>query len=306
MPKRKGQDQTEELESYLTDEFNLGIYGDLTDGDDVGLFEPAEFFKLFYAQYDFIKASKSKPLTVVKSLKKLNLSDRQKYFLFYFLSELIDKTNKGKGGDPQLDICRTLIRKEFDRLDHELYESPEEAEEEENKKRAAEKYDWAKVKQHLLTLPDTKARIKYLIEVKTEFQQFDQWNWDWHGFARKCELEIEKLERQLTLEAPESPVTSGGKSDKRSKGGTQYQNLLALYYLLSYLKAENNNTKRAKFASFLTGYSEERFRQQWSKIHRKKDEDGVAWERDMKIVRDLFKELGLIEIVNQIDNDLIF
>lgn len=302
MAKRKGQDQTAELESYLTEELNLKIYNDLTDGDDVGLFEPLEFFNLFYAQYESIKANKLKPLTVIKSLKRLNLTDQQQYFLFYYLSELIES----RGGDPQLAICGKFIRKEFDRLDDELYEFPEESEEDEAKKRESDVDEWAKVKQHLLILPDTSARIKYLLEVKTEYQQCDQWGLDLHGFVRKCELEIEKLGRQQALEVLDVTATREGNNDRRSKGGTQYQNLLALHYLLQFLEAENNNTKRGRFASFLTGYSEERFRQQWSKIHRKKDEDGVAWERDMRLVRELFRELGLSGIVNQIDSDLDF
>jgi hypothetical protein len=168
------------------------------------------------------------------------------------------------------------------------------------------KYDWQKVKQHLETLPGDKTRVLYLDELRTEYEQeADGWGlMEWGiSFSKLCDLEIKKLERRIRLERSGSKTIS---NEKRAKGGTQYQNLLALYYLLHYLRADDNATNKAKFASFLTGFSANTFRQQWSNIHWKKDKDGVAWEDDMKIVRSFFRELGLPEVVKLIDNDLHF
>lgn len=92
--------------------------------------------------------------------------------------------------------------------------------------------------------------------------------------------------------------------EKRGKGGTRNQSLLAVHYLLKASGARDNNTKKSEFASFLTGFSKHTFRQRWSNIHRKADENGTAWEDDMRRVRAHFVELGLTDIVKLIDDDL--
>jgi hypothetical protein len=88
------------------------------------------------------------------------------------------------------------------------------------------------------------------------------------------------------------------------KGRTRYQALLTVHYLLTSLGAIENNTKKAEFASFLTGFSENTLRQDLSNIHRKADDNGAVWESDMKTVRRHFEELGLSDVVELIDNDL--
>ena len=93
-------------------------------------------------------------------------------------------------------------------------------------------------------------------------------------------------------------------STKYVKGRTRCRALLSIHYLLKSLGARENNTKKSAFASFLTGYSENTLRQDWSSIHVKADENGAAWENDMKIVRRHFEELGLSEVVDIINKDL--
>lgn len=309
MAKYKRQDQTEELERYLTNNFNLEIYEDLTEGDNAGLFEPVEFFRLLYAEYGFLEVLAAKPVTAVENLKKLEYTNDQKWVLLYYLCGLIENVNGlgDKAKDKRLDICRCLIVKERDRIAEEL-DSEEETEPHPVKEN---KFDFeGKVKPHLETLPDIDVQIKYLDEAATEYEQskkplFDG-EWGEPTFAEKCRLEIQKLEREKKRQkaSGSSPVGSKDKKEKRDKGGTQYQNLLAIHYLLWYAKANCHNTKKAKFASFLTGYSEESLRQQWSNIHRKADESGQIWEKAMETVRGYFEELGLPEVVKLIDNDL--
>lgn len=61
----------------------------------------------------------------------------------------------------------------------------------------------AKQKKHIETLPDTKAKIKYLIEQKTKYNQQDGWNFDMSPtFADKCELEIKQLKDIAAIETP--------------------------------------------------------------------------------------------------------
>ena len=63
-------------------------------------------------------------------------------------------------------------------------------------------YDFEQVKKHLNTLPDTKAKINYLIEIKTEYlQNKDEFEWDMGTtFDEKCQLEIDKIKHQLQLD----------------------------------------------------------------------------------------------------------
>ena len=120
----KKDDDNEELESYLTDKLNIEIYDGLTEGENAGLFEPLAFFKLLYAQYELIQANKEKPLTVIKSFNTLNLTDHQKWYLLDKVAEFIrDENNTASfAEDEQLNICRTRIAKERDRVAEALRE----------------------------------------------------------------------------------------------------------------------------------------------------------------------------------------
>jgi len=91
---------------------------------------------------------------------------------------------------------------------------------------------------------------------------------------------------------------------RRGKGGSHYQNLLAIHYLFEYLKVKNNKKARSRFASFLTGFSQNTLYNDSLNIHNKQDIDGVEWEKDMEIVRDFFEDIGLAEITRMIENDL--
>jgi hypothetical protein len=138
--------------------------------------------------------------------------------------------------------------------------------------------------------------------------------WQKYGFCGSMIYEIDRLGTLVNLEtlshlsnfsAENQNVNQFQLStEKRSKGGTRYQNLLALHYFLRQSVPTCPNTKKARFGSFLTGFSENTMRQQWSNIHSKKNENGVEWEADMKIVRGYFEEVGLSDVVGLIDEDL--
>ena len=307
MAKRKEQDETEELEAYLSDEFNLAVYEDLTEGDDAEVFEPLEFFKLLYSQYEFVRANKEKPLTVVKSLRKLKLTEEQLYVLLYWLCDLIKEKHESFAQikDTQLKICLALMVKERDLIQDELISDGTE-----QQPVRASTFDFGgKVKPHLETLPDDVARLKYLYDIKAEYEQTIHPSHEWTRptFAEQCSIEIRKIKARMELEktpSAEIAVRSKGGREQRGRGGTQYQNLLAVHYLLLHARANSNNTEKAKFASFLTGYSGNTLRQQWSNIHRKAEESGQIWERDMRAVRGYFEALGLHEVTRLIDDDL--
>jgi hypothetical protein len=179
------------------------------------------------------------------------------------------------------------------------------------------KYDWERVKQHLETLPDIKARLGFLIEIRTEFEQEEGW---WARldtldtpFSKKCDLEIQKLKQLLALEKNRAQrETEVGKCNpefttaKRNPEFTMEQTALAMHYLLRYTRAKCTNVEKARFISFLTGFSENTIRQFLSKVHTKKNDNPIAWEENMKLVKRQFEVLRQPEIIKMIDNDLNF
>ena|ERR1700687_3577011 len=139
-------------------------------------------------------------------------------------------------------------------------------------------------------------------------------NWQKYGFFTRMIYEIDLLSSLVSLETLSHSSTPTvltepfeqlqQLSERRTKGGSRYQNQLAIHYILRSLRANDNNTRKANLASFLTGFSEHTLRQQWSNIHSKKDENGVEWEADMRVIRGYFQDIGLADIVRQIDDDL--
>lgn len=190
-----------DTEEYLNNDFNLEIFKDLTENEDwQGTFEPLEFLNLLYEQFEIINANKAKPLSVKTHLLKLDLEKHQLYYFLYFLKLLIYTEAGmhlwGQPKDKPLSICHDFIEKEFDKLEKELYPEVES----ENEK-PVNRYDFEKVKKHIETLPDAKAKIKYLIEIKTGYKQEIGYEWNYPNFGQKCELEIKKLNEILQLEA---------------------------------------------------------------------------------------------------------
>jgi hypothetical protein len=72
------------------------------------------------------------------------------------------------------------------------------------------KFDFSKVKIHIEALPDTKSRLQYLIDIQSAYSQQDLVDDNLsQGFGKKCQLEINRLERRMALE----------ESDKKPKRG---------------------------------------------------------------------------------------
>ncbi|HEX8197592.1 MAG TPA: hypothetical protein VF571_15460 [Pyrinomonadaceae bacterium] len=102
-------------------------------------------------------------------------------------------------------------------------------------------------------------------------------------------------------------LKTGNPSEHRTNGGTQYQNLLAMYFLFDFLQVKCRGEERAKFISFLTGYSSEKIRQLFPKVLEKSAQNWTKWEKDAQIVKERFEKLGLKDtlgkmIENEIEN----
>jgi len=432
MAKHKGQNQDEELDNYLTNDFNIGVYEELTS-DSEEPFEPLEFFNLLYAQYEFVKNNKAKPLTVVKHLKRLNLNDDQKSCLFYYLCELIENENPGREEfDKQMEICCGFIQKEVDRLieklraekrdqektsvqteakdldsyitdkfNLEIYEfvnkeqslfmceplaflqllhstyewilqntgkplaiaerlknpypcrwyflekiegllkrkvdgddltdiekllhSLEIENDKEHKKlkealeivhdyrltqtkqRSLEKskFDFNKVKQHIETLYDDKAKIKYLVELKTEFQQQDALLRMGNMFDKQCDLEIKKLEKLLALERSSRSQKGSliqSEAVTRNPDFTTARQVLAVHYLLRYCQVtQASNADVARFIEFLTGKN---YKNIYKRVCNPLGSRDKELTEDLRFVRVFFEKLGMAEIVKMINNEM--
>lgn len=172
-----------------------------------------------------------------------------------------------------------------------------------------DRFDFAKVKQHLKTLPDAKAKIIYLLEEETEFKQTFSTDpmFDWPSgepsFNEKCELEIQKLKQQMALEGlGRKQRDSQSETIQRNPEFTTARQVLAVHYLLRYVKAQNvNKTEIARFIEFLTGKN-------YDSIYKKvreplKIKDSEA-KKDLKFVRTHFLKLELSEIVRMIDEEM--
>lgn len=203
------------------------------------------------------------------------------------------------------------------------------------------------VKKHLETFTTTSEKIKYLIDKKTDYLQnknmaVDDW---FTSFDEKCDLEINRLKEHQKLNDLQK-TKSSAKEDTFIKGfreerGKEYaKNLLNfpraegdskgcereknqkqlgltidratlfLDYLFKRAKIDCKNTEKAKVIAFLTGYSEKKIAQAFSRLEKEKLEfvdntnASEKFSTDIKIIRNYFKTLRLDEIQQKIDNDL--
>ena len=146
-----------------------------------------------------------------------------------------------------------------------------------------------------------KFKIVYEADTNEGFIQMESASED--SFLRKLEREIKKREELIALH---QSTRSGDVIVEKEKHTdlTLERAVLAMNYLLRFAKVNCHNTDKAKFISFLTGYSENTIAQKFSTLHKKEDANFTAYEKDMKVIRKYFEKLGLNEIVKMIDNDL--
>lgn len=173
------------------------------------------------------------------------------------------------------------------------------------------KYDFQKVKQHIETLATVKDKILYLAEIKTDFLQ-DESSWDLDfssniPFDRKCELEIEKLNEALKLEAH----TTTPKAKPQLGGYTNAQLVLIFYYFFKQNGLEPRKnidiSPLAKFIHLITG---KEFKAVTSSDFYKKLQTAPNFKTDKELINDLeaikplFKIVQLNEVVKMIENEI--
>lgn len=295
--KKKELTEIEELDEFLQYDGYHDIYEELTDKDSkyFELFEPLEFCQVFSQAVEQIEQDKAKPLSVARHLKneltllhgEEPLTDEQRYFFYDKLLWWFENTRH----DKQMDVCCREIKKLKENLDIEWkgVKTPE------------REFSFAKILKQLQTLPSYDKKIAYVLQEKTKYHQQVEIDLEMPNFGEKCELEIKKLKELKQLEERRKDAAEGV---KKHNDLTLDRAALALNYLLTCAKVNCHNTEKAKFISFLTGYSEKQIAQKLSKLHKKEDENYVAYQRDMKVISQYFEKLGLREITSQIEKDL--
>lgn len=299
------------LDGFLQYENNYKTYQELLGESLEGykdLFEPLKFFRLLRDQQRFIHNNLNKPLTVIRNLQKLNLKDEQLCFLCNKLEEYIEDIWAAQ-------YSGTILINELSRLRDKLNVSQNQNE---RKKEKEQKFDFEKVNKAIRRMSE-KDTIEYLIRKKTEYlQEVDPNSESGISFDKKCDLEIEKIEKIRKVfafydedynddyETNADNETVEDNNQIRNRDLTLDQTVLFFTYLFNYSKVNCHNNQKAKVIAALTGFSENTIQQQLSTIHKKASDSPKAYSKDIKRVRNNFERLDFIDITKIIDEDLKF
>ncbi len=304
--KEYSDEEVQELDGFLQFKFYYEIYQELTnkDSENFELFEPLECCRVILLAIEQIEENKAKPLTISRQLRKeLNLlygekplTDEQRYFLYEYILNYFENVRRE---DKQIEICCSEILKLQKKLD--VYDNEDETDE--TKQRL---YDFQEIIKHLNSLPTYKEKITYLLQQKTDYEQnrmlLDD-AWGRTPFHEQCQLEIDKLEKQAKLEVTESESKNNLKKHKEL---TLDRAVLAMSYLLDELNVKCPLSKKKEFIDFITPYSLNTIKTKLENLHDKQDKNFVEYEKDLQIISKYFENLGLVNIVEQIKEDLEF
>lgn len=305
MTKRKKQvNKLEKIESYFTTEnehynrFTLAIY---IEAKENNLFHDIETPLRYFNDYvDIFYVNQTKPLQVSKqffqAMNSEGLNTEQQIFITEHLVSWFkgtvfkDENNK----EYSLQKVADILQKEIEALKPEKMK---------NKK----PFDWSETQQHLETLPDTKAKIKYLIEQKTRYKQESGYDFESPDFGEKCELEIKKLKALAELES-----TPAQTKVKPQLGQYSNSQLVLIFY---YFFKQNGLEPRvsidiapiAKFLHLVTGKeftavnNSDFYKKLQSVPNFKTDKTLIE---DLQAIKPLFQKVELNEIVKMIDNEI--
>ena len=197
----------ESVEAFLYNDFNISIYNDLADGFVYqGLFEPLEFFNHLYSEFDFFQTNALNYLTIKNHFKPyshihfIKMSNEPR-----FITGITNNDQRTYFIETFVELIKTFYEIEDEILQsscqyiYQLYEMV--VDENRIKTNEPYKYDFTKLKKNLNTIISTTDKIKYIIEIKTEFQQeFGLLDFGNDDFLKKCNLEIDKLNEFQKIE----------------------------------------------------------------------------------------------------------
>jgi hypothetical protein len=174
------------------------------------------------------------------------------------------------------------------------------------------KFDFSKVENHIKTLPDTKTKLQYLIEIQSAYSQQDLVDDKVsQNFGEKCRVEINKLERLMALkESDQSKNEAQAEADEFEgivNGLSIRQRAMIMHYFFGQLGRNKPQFKPARLAlvAALTGKKAENIKGIVAEPFMFKGSylTEEKLEKDLGTIKPLFEALGLDEILKQIDRD---
>lgn len=206
------------LDEFLTNNFNIKYYQYLLN-DGVGIFEPLEFFNLFYKTLEYCKLNKNKPERVIKHINNIELTYFQRHILLdslieYFFPFIIHK---------EIRILREYLGNAIAKIDleHEshieriirkiedFFQKPISM--------SKDKSYWTNLNKIIEKIPNPTQRIEFLIRIKAKYQE------DKSKFpkdlkitlAEQCDIEIKKIRDIQALHSEPTKKTSNKKKVKK-------------------------------------------------------------------------------------------
>lgn len=308
----------DDAQEYLHYKFYVKVYEELTEDKNYQkLFDPLEFFNLLHEQQAIVINNCSKPIEVTNHLMNLPLDKNQLHFLLKRLLRLFNSKEfySSRNVSSEAKICLHFIRKEYKKLDNALFKQaePEKQPMEETNTLSSDELKFQEVRQHIDRLESTEERINYLNHVKTSYMQ-DNWQ-NYHPdyplnnrFLYNCALEIKKHQDLLDAKRRSPDIRSGILTGHL----TNSQVVLVFYYFFKYcgleLRKNIDVSTMAKFIHLLTGkdYKGVNSSDYYKKLKNnvpnfKSDKD---LKSDLLIIKPLFLQTELKEIVKMIDNEI--
>lgn len=184
------------------------------------------------------------------------------------------------------------------------------------------KYDFDTVRHFLDGLPNITERLKVLYTLKYDFERESEMTkcfpyvTDYLSsrvldFNKFCQSEIDKYNILLELEATaKQPIVDKLTLPREREGMNKERAFLFFEYLLTFVSATQNKTKRHQLIELLTGYKIKQLSKipSWFEKEKleieEKTESSEKFFKDMEAVRKLFLSLGLTEIADKIYRDL--
>jgi len=288
-----------DVEEYLNSEVNITIFNELNEDENLKLlFEKLEYFNLLYEQLEIVIVNKDKPLSVTKHLLSLDLEEIKIYYMLGNLEVLICELPK----DSQILCCLDFIEKESNELGEKLFPTSKI-----DQHTPSMIYDFRNVKKHLGTLPDDKTKIKYLVNIKTEYlQNTPGYLRTGQSFGNNCELEISKIKLLSSMDELDIDENIRNGFDQFS---TSQLVLIFYYFFKSNGLIPRDTIKIAPIARFIHLIIDEEFKSipnsdiydKLRKVPNFKNDRGLI--DDLMVIRPLFQKVGLKSIVKMIDEE---
>lgn len=302
--------QDADLEMFISrSQHNYIIYKKLLNPDyqkTSGNFEPLEFFKLYAAFVVYLKQNCRRPLAVKETFLNFDLPEKQKTFLFFEAVFYLQNIEENGESDDSISIS-ICINELFDAVEpgfELMSEQQERAIKRDMEQRIIKKLaEFDSINEKLRWLKTEIAEFEYSVS-PTKLEDFANDDFTSYYYLKK---QLQKYTALAELEQTENVIKlnkAENKKEKRAFGGTQEQNILAMYILLESLQARGTITDTGKFISFLTGFSPEKCRQQLSKVFSKANDDFISFAQDAELVKEHFEKLKLTELVRMIDNEV--